>query len=194
VIDQHFAILGGVIDLVATAQYARLTFLGRVRPNRVTWVIWAVAPLIGFAASLAAGVSWSAALTFAIGFGPLLVVMASLVRRSGYWELHRFDYACGALSVIALIGWAVSGSAALAIAFSVGADFLAALPTIRKAYIDPASEAATPYAGGVAAGVITTAAVPTWDFKHLAFPAYVTVVCVVITSVVLIRRARVPRP
>ena len=79
-------------------------------------------------------------MTFMVGFGPAVVLGASFVSRHGAARLTRFDLGCGSLSVVALVMWRVTGQGDVAIAFSVAADLLAGVPTIRKAYRDPASE------------------------------------------------------
>jgi hypothetical protein len=52
VIDPHFVWLGAALSMLGAASYCRETLHGRVRPNRVSWLLWAVAPLIAFAAQV----------------------------------------------------------------------------------------------------------------------------------------------
>jgi hypothetical protein len=72
VIDARFAILAAVITVAGNAAYALDTVRGNTQPNRVSWLMWMVAPLIGFAAQVSQHVGLQSLLTFAIGFGPLL--------------------------------------------------------------------------------------------------------------------------
>ena len=55
-IDPRFAILGALIVLTGNAAYARDTVRGETQPNRVSWMLWALAPMIAFAAQVAQGV------------------------------------------------------------------------------------------------------------------------------------------
>ncbi|HEY6396548.1 MAG TPA: hypothetical protein VIX82_03735 [Solirubrobacteraceae bacterium] len=50
-------------------------------------MLWTLTPLIAFAAERAQHVGLEALLTFAVGFGPLLVVVASFVDPRAYWKL-----------------------------------------------------------------------------------------------------------
>ena len=52
-------ILGTLISISFTATYLIASLRGRVKPNRITWLIWGIAPLISTAASLSTGVSWA---------------------------------------------------------------------------------------------------------------------------------------
>ena len=102
-IDAHFAILAAVITVAGNAVYAVDTVRGNTQPNRVSWMLWTLAPLIAFAAEVSQGVGLQSLLTFAIGFGPLLVVCASFLDPKAYARVTLFDVLCGVLSLIALV-------------------------------------------------------------------------------------------
>lgn len=186
-IDPRFAILAAVITLAGSASYAWATVRGRTQPNRVTWSLWTLAPMIAFAAELAQGVGVQAVLTFAVGFGPLLVVAASFLDPKAYASLTRLDLACGGLSVVALIGWALTGAGDIAIAFSILADLFAAIPTVRKAYLRPATESAAAFLAMGLGAVVTLLTIKPdqWSFATAAFPMYIVVVTSVIGALVL---------
>jgi len=56
VLDVHFVILGAAIGSAGAALYLRDTLRGVTQPNRVTWLLWAAAPLLAFAVEVQAGV------------------------------------------------------------------------------------------------------------------------------------------
>ncbi|MGA9856518.1 MAG: hypothetical protein WBQ18_01580 [Solirubrobacteraceae bacterium] len=196
-IDPHFAILGALITLTGSVAYARDTVRGRTQPNRVTWSLWALAPMIAFAAELAQHVGLDALLTFAVGFGPLIVVIASFMDPRAYARLTGFDILCGVLSLAALVGWAVTRSGNVAILLSLLADSLGAIPTFRKALRDPASESANAFIGSAVGAAITLLTIPAarWGFASCAFPAYILVADSTLTGLILIpRRPRARQP
>ena len=94
-INQHFVIVGALFNLVGSATYAFNTIKGKTKPNRVTWFLWALAPLIAFAAQLNEGVTWAALMTFMVGFGPLIIFISSFVNRKAYWKITKLDIVCG---------------------------------------------------------------------------------------------------
>jgi len=56
---------GGVLP------YIKDTLKGKTKPNKMTWLMWSVAPLIGGMAAFADGVGWAALPVLASGFYPL---------------------------------------------------------------------------------------------------------------------------
>jgi hypothetical protein len=191
-IDPRFAILGALITLAGSASYARDTLRGKTQPNRVSWLMWTVAPLIAFAAEVSQGVGLEALLTFAVGFGPLLVVIASFLDPQAYNRLTRLDVFCGVLSVAALVGWALTGRGDLAICLSILSDLLGAVPTLRKSCTDPGSESAGVFVGGAVGSAITLLAIKTdaWGFASFAFPLYILAIDLVLSSLILGPRLR----
>jgi len=189
-IDPRFAILGALITFSGCAVYAVQTVRGRTQPNRVTWAMWTVAPLVAFAAELTEHVGLDALMTFAVGFGPLLVVGASFLDPKAYARLTRLDLACGGLSVLALVGWAVTGRGNVAICLSILADLFAATPTVRKAYREPHTESVAAFLADIVGAVITllTIRAGAWGFASAAFPAYILVGASTIAVLILMPR------
>src|SRR6266566_7672685 len=106
-LDPRFALLAAVVAFSGVVGYTIETWRGTTKPNRVSWSLWTLAPLIAFAAQLGEGVTYQAALTFVAGFGPAVVLAASFRDRKAYWRITKFDWACGALSLLAIILWAI---------------------------------------------------------------------------------------
>jgi hypothetical protein len=173
VIDPHFVWLGAALSMLGAASYCRETLSGRVRPNRVSWLLWAVAPLIAFAAQISGGVGLPSVLALSVGVGPLCVFVCSFAAGAGRWRLGRLDLACGALSVLAIVLWLVSGSGTVAIVMSIAADALAAVPTLVKAVRAPETEHAGPFRNGVGNATITLLTIRHWSFSSAGFPVYI---------------------
>ena len=55
-LNVHFVFLGAAIGTVGQALYVVDTIRGRTQPNRVTWLLWAVNPLLAFAVEIDDGV------------------------------------------------------------------------------------------------------------------------------------------
>lgn len=176
-INENFVLLGAAFNLIGSTSYIVATVKGKTKPNRVSWFLWAAAPLIAFSAELQHGVGLASLMTFMVGFGPLMIFIASFVNRKSYWKLTRLDIVCGVFSVIGLILWMVTSSGNLAIFFSILADGLAAIPTLVKSYHDPDSESWQVFFFAAASATITLLAIDTWDFAHYGFPLYIFVLC-----------------
>lgn len=186
-INENFVILAVLLNIWGSLGYAFLTLKGRVKPNRVTFSLWALAPLVAFGAQLDKGVGLIALMTFMAGFGPLLVLIASFLNKESYWQLTRFDYICGGLSLAGLTLWALTGEGNLAIGLAIMADGLAALPTVVKSYRAPETENYFLYFLSMIGAGITILAVDQWSFAHYGFPIYIFAICAVIASLVKFR-------
>src|SRR6201996_6190383 len=166
------AITGSVVNFIACLSYVRAILKGEASPNRVTWFLWALVPLIAGAAQLRAGVGISTLVVLSVGAGPALVVLASFARGNGSWKLGPFDYVCGACALAALALWALTGDPVIAIVLSIFGDFAAALPTLRKAWLEPATENRSTYLISFAGMILGILSIKEPTFAAYAFNAY----------------------
>lgn len=174
-IDERWVYLTLVLNLVGSAHYIAMILKGQVRPNRASWLLWAVAPAVVLAAELDQGVGLRTLMTFGIALGPLLVLLASYLRRGAYWQLGLFDWACGGLSGLAVLLWALTDAPNSAIILSIAADALAAVPTIRKSISHPETEHPLFFVFVSAGGALTLLTLQRWTFADWAFPVYIFV-------------------
>lgn len=172
-LDRHFVILGAVIGSLGIGLYLRDTIRGATRPNRVTWLMWSVAPLLAFAVELREGVGLQSLMTFTVGFLPLLVFLASFHNRQGYWRIGLLDYLCGAVSALGLAVWLGTRHGTVAIVASIASDALAALPTLLKSWRAPESESVSAYLSSTLNALLTLLTITSWTTAYVAFPAYI---------------------
>lgn len=173
-ISQNFVIVGFIIQLIGGWSYLVDTVKGKIQPNRVSWFLWTLAPLIAFAAEVKQGVGLQSLMTFSVGFIPLLVFIASFFNKKAVWKLGTLDYICGALSILGLLLWWVTKVGDIAIIFSILADALGGVPTIIKSYRAPESESYSVYLTGWINSGITLLTITTWNFATWGFPVYIT--------------------
>ena len=176
-INENFVIVGALLNLFGSSSYVISTLKGKTKPNRVTWFLWALAPLIAFYAEIQKGVGLPSLLTFMVGFGPLMVFVASFINKKSVWKIGRLDIICGLLSLGGLVLWGVTREGNLAIVFSIVADLLAAIPTLVKSYKEPETENYMVFLFGSISAFITLLAIKEWSFAHYAFPVYILVIC-----------------
>ncbi len=155
--------------------YIRSMFEGHAKPNRVTWLMWTVAPFIAFAAAVSNGTGLAAVPVFMAGFSPLMILTSSFALPKASWKLSSLDYACGTLSAMAIVFWAATRNPNIAIVFSILSDALAAVPTLIKGWHYPETESSGPYLTGVFSASTSFFAITAWTFSQYAFPAYLVV-------------------
>lgn len=152
--------------------YTKDTLQGKTKPNRVSWLLWSIAPLIGSVAAFSDGVRMAALPVFVIGLGPLVVFVASFVNKNAYWKLEKSDYVCGLISFLALVLWQVTNEPVVAIVFAILSDALAALPTYIKSWKFPETESGIAYATTAFGAGTSFLVLQNWNFSEWAFPAW----------------------
>lgn len=172
-INTNWIYIGVAIQTIGGIGYLVDTLKGRVKPNKVGWLLWSIAPLIAFFAMIRQGVGAEVWATFIVGFLPLIIFFASFVNKKAYWEITKLDYICGGLSVLGLILWLVTKVGNVAILFSIVADALASYLTIYKSYKDPETESHLVFTLGVINAAIGLLVVKEWNFQNYAFNLYI---------------------
>jgi hypothetical protein len=170
VINPNFVFLGSALSLIGASFYARDTIRGITQPNRVTWLMWTVAPMLAFTAELRQGVGLQSVMTFTVGFAPLIVFISSFFNTRSVWRLEAFDFACGVASAMGIIVWIISSNNVVALVAFMFADLIAGLPTISKSWRDPETESVGVYLAGFFNSLLTLATVTVWTTAEVAFP------------------------
>ncbi len=169
-------VVSAFVSIAGSAAYIRDTLAGKTKPNRVSFSMWALAPLIGTAAALSAHADvWATVRIFLAGFMPLLIFLASFINPQSYWKLTTFDFLCGTCALFAFIVWAVVDSPRLAILFAAAGDGFASLPTIRKAWNYPETETGITYIASFVAVLLIIPSIPKWNIENSAFQIYLLI-------------------
>jgi len=168
-------IVGSLVHFAATLVYIRNTLLGRTKPNRITFFLWGVVPLIAVFAGLVEGGLWALVPVFMAGFGPLLVFIFSFANTHSYWKLGPLDYWCGALACFAVILWIITKEAYVAVIFSIAADALAGYPTVLKSWKHPETETGLPYLVAFITEIVGLFALRTHAFSEYGFLVYLII-------------------
>ena len=187
---EYLVIVAAVASTLAALVYIRSMFTGRTKPNRVTWLMWAIAPMIAAVAALSNGVGWAVLPVFMAGFSPLMIFTASFFAKKAYWKPSTFDYVCGALSGLALFMWWLTKDPNVAIVFAISSDALASIPTITKAWNNPETESIWPYVVGVFGAASSLIVATFWTFSAYAFPSYLIITNIVVLLAICKRQLR----
>lgn len=184
-LSENFVYLGALFNLTGSSSYVIDTFRGKTQPNRVTWFLWALAPLIAFSAQISGGVGVRSLMTFMVGFGPAMVFLASFRDKKAFWKITKLDIACGVLSILALVLWYITKTGNIAIMLSILADLLAGVPTLIKAYKFPETESYNVFFFGAVSAAITLLTINQWSFTVAAFPIYIFLICAILFLLII---------
>lgn len=169
---KYIVILGAIVNFVGIYFYIKDVIKGNVKPNKVTWLMWSIGPLIATFAAFSSGVRWAVVPVFMAGFAPLIVFIISLFSKKSYWKIEKFDYFCGICSVLALVFWYITKEPLVAIIFSILSDFFAGIITVKKTWNYPETESHTPYSTGIFSALTSFFAIPVWTPVQYLFPFY----------------------
>jgi len=107
-IPEYFAIVGAIIASVGSTYYLYETITGKSQPNKVTFILWGIFPMITFAAQRVQGVEGVSWATFTAGFFPLLIFAASFINKRAYWKSRPFDYYLLVAAIVGITLWAIT--------------------------------------------------------------------------------------
>ena len=180
--------LAGVMTLVAFTPYVRSILLGKTRPNRVSWFIWAFICTITAFAYRASGAS--ATLWVAYVYAAMTTLVALLSIKRGEPGFTWLDCVCFFGAVASLVPWFVFHDAPLALYISIAIDVFAVLPTLHKAYRDPASEDPLAWTISATAMALNLFAIEDWSPRVSAYPIYCFIAVGSIAAVLHVRSAQ----
>lgn len=187
---QYLVILWAIVSLSWVFVYLKETIKGNTKPNRVSRLLRAIAPLIATVAALSDGVHRAALPIFMSGFGPLLIFFASFVNKKAYRKLEKFDYICGICSVLALLLRRITKEPAVAIIFAIASDAFAAIPTLIKWRNHPQTESVEAFIWWLFSASTSFFALRTFGFTELAFPIYLVIIDSMLIGSIIIGRAK----
>lgn len=177
----------GLLSLIAYLPYARDTIRGDAKPNRATWIIWSVAGWLLFASYEAAAGGAARWVPLADALGPALI--AALAMRNGRREWSRLDVACLLVAGVSAAAWGITGSAVVALDINLFLACLAAIPTFRSAYRQPASEPVLVWRLFLASNLLNLLAIDKWTWSSAAYPVY-TVITAGLVNILISEPAR----
>lgn len=149
--------------------YIKDIFLGKTKPNLISWFIWSLAPFIGVFFQLKAGAGLSILPIFMAGFISFLVVAVSILRKNAYWKINTFDIICGMFSLTALMLYIITRNLSISILFAIMSDALAYIPTLIKSWNFPNTETSAIYVTGILNNIIGLLIIKSWIFPIYSF-------------------------
>ena len=166
-----FGLTAGVLQVYSGVQYIRDMLLGATRPNIVSQIVWGTICIIIVSAQLSTGFSWSVIVPLVSAINTFIVIL--LCRRGyGYMNYTLVDAVSFIFALIAVVAWQMTSNPVWALVFSIGADFAALVPTIRKTYQHPFSESAISWILGMLSCLFGFLGTADRTFTHNVFVVY----------------------
>ncbi len=176
-------ISAGLLSLLAFIPYIVTICQRKTQPNPVTWWIWTIVGLILASSYHSSGAVDTLWVPLCLALGHLIIATLSLNYGQGGW--HRFDRGCLLLAGISLFLWWQLQSPLVALVINIVIDFIGALPTIRKAYLAPATENLLSWLMFWVAHTLNLLALENWSVSLSAYPTYLFCMVTFIVSLLI---------
>jgi hypothetical protein len=185
-VREGVAVMAAVIAVGGAVPYVLDTLRGRTRPNRATWMVYAIVGSLAVVSSYAAGGRWSLLLGVAYAIGPCAILLASIRHGEGGWS--PLDRGCLGLAACGLVGWAVSGDARTGVVLETLADAAGTVPTWVKAWRDPAHENRPAWTIYAFASALNLFAIASWSIGEVCYNGWLVLCCGSIAAILWLRR------
>ena len=169
--ERIIGILSGVIIGSAQLIYLANTLRRKVRPSVLSWLGWAFLMGTSLVSQIVEkGWQWSLSSILCSTAGCVAIVLSALLSRN--FSLVRRDWTFLLLGLCCMGIYYWSGDAWVTTVFAILADALLAVPTLLKAWRDPASERSVAWLLGVIASVLALTICIGHDPLYFMFPTY----------------------
>jgi hypothetical protein len=161
-------IASALIFMAGDTPYLLDTYRARTRPHRITWGIFTLMNIIGFANQYASGARNS---LWLFGAGALmtgLIFLGSI--RNGEGGRSKFDMICLVVGLLGVILWLLFKSPLYSVFANVIANLAAMWPTYKKAAKHPATETRIAWLVGANSTLLGAVAVGKLDWRLLVLP------------------------
>jgi hypothetical protein len=170
-----FGITAGILGFLALIPYIRAILRHETYPQRTSWVIWSVVGIIIAASYQASGAEETVWLAWVFVINTLVILALSV--RYGTGGRTKLDLFCLGGALLSLIFWFVYGNPQTTFIICLCLDFLAALPTIKRAWYNSKAENLTSWVMITFASVINLFAVDQFTFEIASYPVYGVLSC-----------------
>lgn len=187
-LKEIIGIITVLLSIIGHTPYIIDTYKKKTRPHVFTWLSVTIVVAIAFFGQIASGAgagAWSTGITAII-----VVIIAVLAVRNKNTEITLSDKIFFTLSLLAIIPWYVTKNPMLSVIMVTIVDACAFIPTLRKTLKDPDSETFATYFINIIRHVLSIVAISTYNLTTVLYPAYLLILNVTITAVILRHRAK----
>jgi tetratricopeptide (TPR) repeat protein len=175
--------LAGIISLAAYVPYILSILRKETKPNRASWIIWAIVSTIIALSYRDAGASYAFLAPVGYVVGSTIVFILSIRHGVGGWT--TFDRKCLIGAAISLVLWKIFDSPMSALLINLIINLLGTLPTARKAWYQPETESKVAWSLFSLGSIVNLFAVENWTFSMAVYPVSMIFLIGIVTVPVL---------
>ena len=169
--EPFIGVLSGILIFISQAVYIQNTWVGKIRPNLLTWFGWSL--LMGtslFSQIWTEGWEWSQTSLALSTFGCVAIGLSALFSKS--YAYLKSDWYYIILGLLCFVLYFATKDPWLTTIFAIAADFIMGFPTLKKAIQDPASERAHGWTLGVLSWTFSLVICVGHSWLYVLFPLY----------------------
>lgn len=160
-IKETLAIIASLLAIVGNWSYLSDVYKKKIIPHPYTWLVWTIVSGINFFGQLQEGAGIGALPTGVAESFTLFIFIFSL--QYGFKHIKKTDTYFLVLALLGIIPWILTDNPTYSIIIVVLIDLIAFIPTIRKAWVNPSSEAPMLYVMNVLRHVLTLFALQSYN-------------------------------
>jgi hypothetical protein len=183
---ETFAIISAVLVIVANVSYSLDIIKGRVKPHSYTWFIWSVVNGIVLGGQFVSGAGVGALPTLVNEVLTLINFLLSL--KYGYRAITRIDTVFLSIAIAGIMVWLATNDATYSVVIAVGIDIAAFVPTLRKAWIEPKTEAKLLYGANLVRHVFALLSLEAYNVATTLHSIAMLVTNSLMTGILILRQ------
>lgn len=133
------AIVAAILAFIGNVPYLIDVIKQKVKPHPYTWFVWTIVSCIVFFGQLAKGAGVGAIPTAAAEIFTIIIFLFSL--RYGFKHITRTDTFFLIIALLGIIPWVLTKDPTVSVIIAVAIDFVGFMPTLRKTWQQPKTEA-----------------------------------------------------
>lgn len=173
-IHESIGIFAGIIGFLSFFSYTYSILKGKTRPHRLSWWTWTALSVVIWISYYEGGARTTLWVPLSETIGPFIVAILSI--KYGQKEWGILDVRCLLGILITLLLWWIFNSPFIALVCALCVDLIAAIPTIKKSFFDPAGEDRLAWILFTVANFLNIFAAEKFDLKILIHPIYFCII------------------
>lgn len=181
----YLASLAALIAIVGQLPYLISVIRQEIRPHPYTWLIWSIVSGVTFVGQVTKGAGWA---TLAFGASEIFTVLIFLFSlRFGFGNIPKKDTYFLIAALLGIIPWIVFRDPTISVIIMVTIDFIAFVPTYKKAWVEPRSEKPVLYTSNVIRHALALASLGSYNVATMLHSIVMIVTNTFMTGIILSR-------
>ncbi|WP_299368447.1 hypothetical protein [uncultured Tateyamaria sp.] len=193
VVLQRAGVASAALSIYAFWPYIRDILLNRTRPDRASWLIWALLSAVSFLSQAYEGADGSLGFAATQAAGTVIICALTFWKSDGL-RFRKEDSQVLTATAVGIWLWAEMETAAYSLMVTIGMSCLGGALTAKKAFDDPDSETMSTWVAFFVASLLAVVAIGRIDWVLLAYPVYVMVLSGGIIVAMVLGRMRAQQP